>query len=38
MTANNLALLFTVGGVIIALVSLYYIKSHIEKLRKVKWK
>jgi|GEM_PF-578221 hypothetical protein len=38
MTPENLALVFALVASIIAIVSLYYVKSHIEKLRKVKWK
>lgn len=38
MTEETLALLFAIGASVISLVSLYYIKSHIEKLREVDWK
>lgn len=38
MNADNLALVFAAFASVIALVSLYYVQSHIKKLRKVKWK
>jgi hypothetical protein len=38
MNADSLALVFAAIASVIALVSLYYVKSHVEKLRRVKWK
>jgi hypothetical protein len=37
MSAENLAFLFATAASVIAVVSLYYIWSHIQKLREVDW-
>lgn len=38
MAVNELALFFAFTASVIALVSIYYVRSHIQKLREVKWK